>query len=344
MNKHRSIKHNQSLKAFNTFGVDVSAQSFITVTSTEELVALIKEVKQQETPVLPLGGGSNILFTKDFEGLVIKNEIAYINKVQEDEQHILLEVGGGYNWHEFVLHAVNNGWQGIENLSLIPGTVGASPIQNIGAYGVEIKDVFESLQAVALEDGSLHTFTKANCDFGYRNSVFKNALKGKFIISSVTFRLNKPSTYRFNTSYGAIEQTLKEKGIEKVTVKDISDAVIAIRESKLPDPKEVGNCGSFFKNPEIPQAQYDTLKAEYPAIPGYPTTEGMIKVPAGWLIEQCGWKGKQVGNVGTYPKQALVLINCGGASGEEAYALALEIKASVMEKFGVSITPEVNIL
>ncbi|MEH0155665.1 UDP-N-acetylmuramate dehydrogenase [Limibacter armeniacum] len=336
------LSQNISLKPFNTFGVEISANQFVTVKSAEDVIELLSNEEVRNLPKLILGGGSNILFTQDVSGLVIKNEISGIDVIQEDETAVWLKVGGGVVWHELVLYTVSNNWQGIENLSLIPGTVGAAPIQNIGAYGVELKDVFESLEAIDLADGSLHSFTHSDCEFGYRDSVFKRQFKGKFIISSVVLKLSKQPV--FNTSYGAIEQTLNEMNITELTVKAISDAVISIRESKLPNPAQVGNCGSFFKNPEIPQAQYEELKNSYPAIPGYPTKTEMIKVPAGWLIEQCGWKGKQIGNVGTYPKQALVLINCGGASGKEAEDLAMQIKASVDEKFGIEIIPEVNII
>jgi UDP-N-acetylmuramate dehydrogenase len=292
--------------------------------------------------ILVLGGGSNVLLTKDFEGMVVKMNLRGIERVNETEEHIFIKANSGENWHEFVLYCVEKGYGGVENLSLIPGCIGAAPMQNIGAYGVEVKDVIEAVEAVEITTGIKTSFSNAECKFGYRESIFKNEAKGKYIITSVTYKLSKKP--QLNISYGAIKDVLQEKGIDTPNLKDVSDAVIAIRSSKLPDPKVLGNSGSFFKNPEIDSAIYEQLKASYPTIPGYPTFSNQIKVPAGWLIEQCGWKGKRVGNTGAHKDQALVLVNYGNATGNEIYKVALEIQQSVMDKFGIHIIPEVNII
>jgi UDP-N-acetylmuramate dehydrogenase len=333
---------NQSLKSYNTFGIDCSSKLFCEVNSQEEILELISSEAFKSNQILILGGGSNILLTQNFEGLTVKNSIKGIEKIDENLEHILLKAGGGEVWHDFVMYAVNHNWAGVENLSLIPGTVGAAPMQNIGAYGVEIKDVFHSLEAIEIATGNLKTFLRDECKFGYRESVFKHELKNQFFITSVTFKLSKNP--KFNTSYGAIAQTLENNGIKELSVKAISDAVIAIRQSKLPNPKKLGNSGSFFKNPEISTELAANLKANYPDIPLYPINSSTTKVAAGWLIEQCGWKGKIVGNTGAHKDQALVLVNYGNASGSEIYNLSLEIKASVKLKFGVDINPEVNII
>ena len=291
---------------------------------------------------LILGGGSNILFTGDFHGTVIQNSITGITIEKETKDAVFISAKGGVKWHDLVMFCIERNFGGIENLSLIPGTVGAAPIQNIGAYGVELKDTFFNLTAIDLITGEQKIFSNADCKFGYRNSVFKQELKGKYFIYEITFRLEK---YReVNVKYGAIQNVLKEKGIEHPEIKNVSDAVIEIRKSKLPDPEILGNAGSFFKNPEIEIARFDELKKEFPNLPGYPTENNLIKVPAGWLIEQCGWKGKRVGNTGAHKDQALVLVNYGGATGNEIYSLALEIVKSVKEKFGIKIYPEVNIV
>jgi UDP-N-acetylmuramate dehydrogenase len=282
-----------------------------------------------------------MLLTKDFEGLVIKLEIKGVHLVHENEDQLLVEVGAGEVWHDLVLHCIQQDWAGLENLSLIPGTVGASPMQNIGAYGVEIKDVFHSLTALHRDTFTVKTFDAAECKFGYRESVFKNELKDQYVITSVTFSLSK--TPHFRLDYGAIQDVLLEKGVQQPTLKAVSDAVIHIRESKLPNPKEIGNAGSFFKNPSIPSTQYETLKAQYPSLPGYPSTEG-VKVPAGWLIEQAGWKGKRFGEVGVHAKQALVLVNYGAGTGEEIKSLSEQIQASILEKFGIALLAEVNFI
>jgi UDP-N-acetylmuramate dehydrogenase len=274
------------------------------------------------------------------DGLVIKNEIGGIEVVDETSEHYLIKSGAGVVWHQLVLHCIENGYAGIENLSLIPGNVGAAPMQNIGAYGVELKNVFQSLEAVEMATGNVVEFSGSDCEFGYRESVFKRKLKGQFIISSVTLKLNKQPN--INTSYGAIEQELERLGISSPTIQDVSRAVINIRQSKLPDPKELGNSGSFFKNPVVPTAKYEELRSTYPNIPGYPSDVN-TKLAAGWLIEHCGWKGKVVGNTGSHAKQALVLVNYGNASGKEIFDLSEQIMQSVYDTFGVQLEREVNV-
>ena len=335
------IQENISLKPFTTFGIDKKAKFFTTVTTLDELKSALLVAKEKQLPVFILGGGSNILLTRDIEGLVIKLEIKGINLVKEDEDQLWAEVGAGEMWHELVMHSIAKDWAGLENLSLIPGTVGASPMQNIGAYGVEIKDVFDSLMAMNRETLEIQSFDAEACRFGYRESVFKQTFKDQFVITSVTFRLSK--TPNFHLEYGAIREVLAANGIDQPSIRAISDAVIQIRQSKLPDPKEIGNAGSFFKNPTIPNAQFDELKASYQSIPGYPSAEG-VKVAAGWLIEQTGWKGKRIGKVGVHAKQALVLVNYGGGSGEEIKKLSEQIQASVYDKFGVQLQAEVNFI
>jgi UDP-N-acetylmuramate dehydrogenase len=336
-----NLQENISLKPLTTFGIDQMAHFFTTVSTLTELKEALVFAKEKQLPAFILGGGSNILLTRDIEGLVIKLEIKGINLVKEEGDQLWVEVGAGEIWHELVLHSIAQDWAGLENLSLIPGTVGASPMQNIGAYGVEIKDVFDSLQAMHRETLEMHSFDAKACQFGYRESVFKQTLKDQYVITSVTFRLSK--TPNFHLEYGAIREVLTTNGVVQPTIRAISDAVIQIRQSKLPDPKEIGNAGSFFKNPTIPTAQFDRLKASYPSIPGYPSAEG-VKVAAGWLIEQAGWKGKRIGDVGVHAKQALVLVNYGGGTGEEIKMLSEQIQASVLEKFGIHLHPEVNFI
>lgn len=336
------IQENFSLQPYNTFGIAAKAKLFTEVHSVADLQEILKNKNFASLPKLILGGGSNILFTQDFDGLVIKIGIEGIKKINEDAEHVYLHVGAGVVWHQLVLYCIEREYAGIENLSLIPGTVGAAPMQNIGAYGVEIKEIFDSLEAVHIETGTTCVFTNEECQFGYRESVFKKQFKGKYIITSVIFRLSK--TPVFNTSYGAIQDTLKQMNVESPTLRSVSDAVTYIRRSKLPDPAEIGNAGSFFKNPEIPTAQYEVLKAQYPQIPGYVTSPQTVKVPAGWLIEQCGWKGKRIGNAGVHKNQALVLVNYGEAKGNEIKALSEEVQKSVSEKFGISLQAEVNFI
>lgn len=336
------LQQNISLKSYNTFGMEVKARLFAVFTSISELQQLLQLPEVKELPKIILGGGSNILFTQDFEGVVLKNDIQGIKIAELNEEYALVKTGSGVSWHELVLFAIEQNLGGIENLSLIPGTMGAAPLQNIGAYGVELKDVFETLEAVAFETGELVVFNHEQCKFGYRESIFKNEAKGQYIIVTVTLRLRRKPV--FNTSYGAITQTLAAMQVPELSLKAISAAVCHIRRSKLPDPALVGNAGSFFKNPEIPLAQYEALQKKYPAIPSYPTSPGIVKVPAGWLIEQVGWKGKRFENYGVHKDQALVLVNYGGAQGKQVKELAYQIIHSVQEKFGIALQPEVNMI
>jgi UDP-N-acetylmuramate dehydrogenase len=338
-----NIEENISLKPYNTFGIDATAKYFASFHSIEALEQVLQSsqslaINQQ----LILGGGSNILLTKDFDGLVLKNNITGIEVVKEDSEHIYIKVGAGENWHQFVLYCLENEYAGVENLSLIPGNVGASPMQNIGAYGVEIKDVFHELEAYHLHDKSVQTFSLNDCQFGYRESVFKNRYKNQFVITSVTYKLFKNPIY--HTAYGAIQQELESMGVKELSIQAISQAVINIRSSKLPDWKLVGNAGSFFKNPTIPNAQYQQLKQEFPTIVAFPFNETQTKLAAGWLIEQCGWKGYRKGDAGCYPKQALVLVNYGHAAGNEIFGLSEQIIQSVKEKFNVLLEREVNVI
>ncbi|WP_026969906.1 UDP-N-acetylmuramate dehydrogenase [Algoriphagus terrigena] len=336
-----NIQENISLKSLNTFGFDQNALFFTAADSVESLKSALTWAKEKELQVLILGGGSNILLTQDFVGLVIKVEMRGIQLVGEDENHLWVKVGAGEVWHDLVCYAIERNWAGIENLSLIPGTVGASPMQNIGAYGVEIKDIFDSLEAMNRSTLEMETFSHGACQFGYRESVFKNKLKNQYVICSVTFKLNKSPN--FQVEYGAIQDVLRQKGIEKLTINAVSEAVIEIRQSKLPDPRVIGNAGSFFKNPTIPQNQYADLQARFPGIPGYPSEAG-VKVPAGWLIEQAGWKGFKSGDVGVHAKQALVLVNYGDGHGSEVRVLSEQIRQSIREKFGIELSPEVNFI
>ena len=336
-----TIQENVSLKPFNTFGIDAKAQYFCVVHSTDELISLVQTDLFKKEKRLILGGGSNVLFTKDFDGLVILNSVLGREIISETDDSISIRLSSGEVWHQSVMHCVENNWGGIENLSLIPGTAGAAPMQNIGAYGVEVREVIENVEAVELSTGRVKTFTNEECKFGYRESVFKNELKEKFFISSVTLTLTKKS-HRINTLYGAIADTLRAMKITQPTIKNVSDAVIKIRSEKLPDFKTLGNAGSFFKNPEISEAQFLKLKNDFPTAPHYSANQG-VKVPAGWLIEQCGWKGKTFNHVGVHEKQALVLVNYGDATGDEIFSLAHKIISSVKEKFLITLTPEVNI-
>ena len=335
------IQQNVPLKPYNTFGIAANAARFFEFTSIEQLVEALS-LRQPDEELMILGGGSNILLTRDFEGLILKNGLKGIEKVREDDNHVWVRAMAGENWHEFVMHCISQDWAGVENLSLIPGTVGAAPMQNIGAYGVEIKNVFESLEAVEIATGAVHTFDNPTCEFGYRESIFKKEVKGKYVIASVLFRLNKQP--EFNTSYGAIQDTLAEMGVEELSIKAVSDAVIKIRQSKLPDPAEIGNAGSFFKNPTIDKIDYEGLRAEFPSIPGYKQPGDRVKVPAAWLIDQAGWKGKTFGQIGVHKNQPLVLVNYGDGQGADIKDLAFKVRTSVAEKFGIELTPEVNII
>jgi len=333
------IKHNYSLQPFNTFGIDVRANAFAEVVSVEELEIILQlNIK----PFFFLGGGSNILLLKNLPGIVIKNHILGKTVESETAEHVVIGVGGGENWHELIEWTLLQNYGGLENLSLIPGTVGAAPIQNIGAYGVELKDVFEKLEAIELSTGEIKTFSASDCHFGYRDSVFKKELKGRYFISKVYLKLTKKNHFK-KTGYGAIQQTLAERQIENPTIQDISDVIVSIRSSKLPDPAIIGNSGSFFKNPEADLSLFESINKRYPNMPHYKLPNGKVKIPAGWLIEKCGWKGKKVGNVSSYEKQALVLVNHGGATGMEVWSLAQEIVKSVEKEFEIRLVPEVNV-
>ncbi len=346
------VQENFSLKKLNTFGIAVNAKYFATFNTVEKINELLDFNKHQTPNAKPqtiiLGGGSNILFTKNFDGLVLKNEIKGIKIIKEDEHYVYVQSGAGENWHQFVLYCINNNFAGVENLSLIPGNVGASPMQNIGAYGVELKEVFYALEAFHLTEKKIHQFTLNDCEFGYRESIFKKKFKNEFAIINVIFRLSKIP--HFNTSYGAIEQELEKMGVEEWSIKAISDAVINIRTLKLPDPSQIGNAGSFFKNPEVTHSIFDILYSKFPGIVGYNLPNGNVKLAAGWLIEQCGpkdsvsFKGYRKGDAGCHEKQALVLVNYGKATGDEIYNLSEMIITSVKEKFGVALEREVNII
>jgi UDP-N-acetylmuramate dehydrogenase len=331
------IQQNISLKSYNTFGIQANAKRFVSVNSIKEL----REIIASEKNIFLLGGGSNILLTSDVEKLVIhfNNKGIIVNDFADDE--ILVTAEAGENWHEFVLWCVSQNYGGLENLALIPGNVGTSPIQNIGAYGVEIKDVFQQLEALEIKTGKTKVFKNQDCNFGYRNSVFKNELKGKYIITNVTFKLTKKN-HNINISYGALKDLLDDK--ESPSIKEIADAIIAIRQSKLPDPKEIGNSGSFFKNPVIHSDLFKELTKKHPEIPHYVISENEIKIPAGWLIEQCGFKGKRFGDAGVHKKQALVLVNYNNASGKEIFELAEKIQQKVMGTFKISLEIEVNVI
>ena len=335
------VQENFQLKTYNTFGIDVLAKYFSTFSSSEELGILLDDSKNI-SPKMILGGGSNILFTKNFEGLLLKNDVPGISVINEDAEHIYVRAGAGVNWHSFVTYCVERNYGGVENLSLIPGNVGASPMQNIGAYGVEIKDVVYGLEAFHLPDKAHQNFTASDCEFSYRDSIFKKKYRGLFAILNVTFRLRKNPV--FNISYGALEEELKKMGVNELSIKTISEAVVRIRTSKLPDPAGIGNAGSFFKNPEIDSHEFRELTRVEPGMPSYKINDDTFKIPAGWLIEQCGWKGYRKGDAGCYEKQALVLVNYGGASGKEILDLGEEIKASVRKKFGIVLETEVNII
>lgn len=335
------IQQNVSLKNFNSFGIEASARYFAEISHEDELVELFMDPQWAAMPRLIMGGGSNMLLLNDYDGLVIRLNIRGIeHRISHND--VFVEAGAGEVWNDLVNYAVSHGYAGLENLSLIPGSVGASPIQNIGAYGMELKDVFESCRAFEIATGTFKTFTKQDCSFGYRESVFKTELKGQYIIVSVKFHLSL--TPNINLRYGAIEQELTNRGIAAPTIKDVSQVVSHIRVSKLPDPSTIGNAGSFFKNPVISTDQFAGIQQKFPDVVNYPAGDGLVKLAAGWLIEQCGWKGKTVGNTGTWKNQALVLVNHGGATGTEIYALSSQIIDTVYTKFGVLLEREVNII
>lgn len=335
-----NIQHNISLKNYNTFGIDVTAKNFVSVNNLEEL----REVLDRQTDnIFLLGGGSNMLLTKDITNeLVVHLNLKGTQLINENEKFVWIKTNSGENWHEFILWCLEQNFGGLENMSLIPGNVGTAPIQNIGAYGKELKDNFIECEALEIATGKSKIFSKEQCHFGYRNSIFKNELKGQYIITSVTFKLTKKD-HQLNTSYGAIEAELEKQEISKPTIKEISNAVIAIRQSKLPDPNEIGNSGSFFKNPVITQEAFEKFIIQFPKAPSYKVSETEVKIPAGWLIEQAGFKGKRYGDAGVHKNQALVLVNYNNATGAEIWNLAMKIKASVLEQFGIEINPEVNI-
>lgn len=337
------FQENVSLKPYNTFGINANAKYFSTFSSHDELQNIIDLANRSKIKRrLVLGGGSNILLTKDFDGLVMKNNIEGVDIIKEDPNHVYIKAGAGENWHGLVLYTLRRNFAGLENLSLIPGNAGASPMQNIGAYGVEIKEVFEELEAFHIKDRRTRIFTVNDCEFGYRDSIFKRKYKDEFIILNVTYRLNKRPDYRIN--YGAIREELERMGVKDLSIQAISQAVINIRSSKLPDPAVIGNAGSFFKNPEIPNQQFEKLKKNFPLVVGYPLHNGYTKIAAGWLIEQAGWKGFRKGDAGCHEKQALVLVNHGNANGKDIYELSTEIFNSVKKKFGIELEREVNII
>lgn len=337
-----TIQENYPMRNLNTFGINVHAKLFTGFSSIDEARSLLSDKKLSKEKRLVLGGGSNILFTGDFNGIVMKNELKGIDLINEDADHFFVKAGAGESWHVFVMHCIDNNYAGLENLSLIPGNVGAGPMQNIGAYGVELKDTFYELEALNLKTLAMEKFTNEECKFGYRESIFKREAKDRYIITSVTFRLNKKPV--LNTSYGAIEKELEEMGVKEPSIKTVSQAVINIRRSKLPDPAQIGNAGSFFKNPVVSAEKYESLKKDFPSIVGYPNSSSEIKLAAGWLIEQCGWKGKTFGDAGVHKLQALVLVNYGNAKGEEIFGLSQRVMDSVKEKFGVELEREVNIV
>lgn len=338
------IKQNYNLAKLNTFGINAKAKFFAEVNSEQDLMELIKTSEFKNNERLFLGGGSNVLFTKDFDGIVILNKLKGIEILEENSEIVLIKAMAGENWHNLVLFSVGENLWGIENLALIHGTVGAAPVQNIGAYGVELKDVLENVEAINIETGEKKVFSNSECKFGYRDSIFKNELKGKYFILAVIFKLSKIP--KPNLSYQGLKNYLENNplaGGEVKNSKDVSDAVAEIRKSKLPDPRTLGNAGSFFKNVYVDENDLKNLLEKYPDLP-YFKEENEIKIPAGWLIEQCGWKGKRIGNVGVHKNNALVLVNYGGATGEEILDLANQIIDSVFQKFGLKLTPEVNLI
>lgn len=337
-----NFKENINLKPYNTFGIEALCSFFIEINSIDDFMLLLKTDLFQSNPKLIIGGGSNILFTKNFNGLVIKNNIKGISVISENSDTVIVKANAGENWHEFVMWCINKGYCGLENLSLIPGCVGASPMQNIGAYGVEIKNIFYELEAINMNNGMVEVFNNSACEFGYRESVFKTKHKGVFFITSVSFILNK--TQNLNTSYGAINSELETMKISNPTIKDVSNAVIAIRKSKLPDPKEVGNAGSFFKNPEVSKEKYDELKLRFENLVAYSLASGNYKLAAGWLIEEGGLKGYEKNGAAVHTKQALVLINKNNCSGQDVFDLSNYVIQKVFDKFGVSLEREVNII
>ena len=331
--------HTSSLKDFNTFGIDVLADNFNKAKNEDEILHFLIENKCNP---LILGGGSNILFKNNINKPILKIEIKGIQIIEENENSIYVSVGAGENWNDFVRWSLAKNYGGIENLSLIPGNVGSAPIQNIGAYGAELKDVFHSCRAISIDNKIIKTFIKDECNFTYRSSIFKEKLKNKYVISRVTFRLSK-TNHVINSEYKPLKNLLNERGIITPTIQDISKLVIEIRTNKLPDPKKIGNCGSFFKNPIISNLKFKNLFKKFNTIPNYKISKNEVKIPAAWLIEECGFKGKIEGKTGTHKKHALVIVNNGGASGEEIYKFSQNIKKSVLKKFNILLEEEVNI-
>lgn len=336
-----TILKNVSLKPHNTFGIDAKAERYVNITDTEELKYVLEKFSTESLFIL--GGGSNMLLTRDIDALVLHINLKGISIVEETNSHVIVEAKAGENWHDFVLYCLENDFGGAENMSLIPGNIGTAPIQNIGAYGVELKDVFHSCKAMNIANQEEKTFLKDDCNFGYRESVFKQDLKGKYIITSVKLKLTK-TNHKLRLDYGAIKNQLLDFNIENPTIQDISKAVITIRQSKLPDPKEIGNSGSFFKNPVISKSQFEKLKIDFPNAPRYVVSENEIKVPAGWLIETAGFKGKRFGDYGVHNKQALVLVNYKNALGKDIFNLAQLIQKTVKRLFNINIETEVNII
>lgn len=337
-----NVIENYPLIKLNTFGIDVNAKYFTSINTVNELIEIKKSEKFKDHELLILGGGSNILFTKDFNGLVILNNIKGKEIVDQNDDSIILKIGAGENWHELVMYCVDNGWGGIENLSLIPGNTGTAPMQNIGAYGVEIKETFVELEALEISSGKIVKFSNSECEFGYRESVFKNKMKNKYIILNITLELNKNPI--LNINYGDVKAILETKKIETPTIKDVSNAIISIRQRKLPDPKKIGNSGSFFKNPIIDINLLKLIEGKYPNVVSYKINENKFKIAAGWMIEKAGWKGKKFNNFGVHENQALVLVNYGLANGKEIFNLSEKIILDIKEKFGITLEREVNII
>jgi UDP-N-acetylmuramate dehydrogenase len=335
------LLNNVSLKQYNTFGMDVKASFFATADHPGHLISLLSSNDFSGSPLLILGGGSNILFTKDYEGLVLKVNFKGVKHQASTSDHVLVSAGAGEKWDELVQYCVNQEWGGLENLSLIPGSVGAAPIQNIGAYGVELKDVFSHLDAIDLQTFEPRRFTISECGFGYRSSIFKQVLKGRYLITSVSFNLS--SNPQLDLSYPALQHEIGKSGLQP-SVKTVAESVIRIRRSKLPDPEEMGNAGSFFKNPVVRPDVFEGLKSGYPSMPFYDLDDGSYKIPAAWLIEQCGWKGRRFGDAGVHARQPLVLVNYGTATGLQIFELAEQIRESVLKRFGITLEAEVNIL
>lgn len=336
-----TIQPNFSLKKYNTFGIEAKAKHFVAVHTTDELKTVLQHHSSE--PKFILGGGSNMLLTQDIQALVIHIDLKGKKVLKEDDDFVWVESMAGENWHEFVLWTISQNFGGLENMSLIPGNVGTTPVQNIGAYGTEIKDTFVSCEAMTIATQQMKTFTKEDCHFGYRESIFKHEAKDQFVITSVVFKLTKHH-HKINISYGDITKELEKQNVLTPTLKDVSNAVIAIRQSKLPDPKELGNSGSFFKNPIIPKEQYEKAQALHPEMPHYTVSETEVKVPAGWLIERAGFKGKRFGDAGIHKNQALVLVNYGNATGQEILNVSKDIQATILKEFGIAIEAEVNVI